>query len=179
MKSILYPFLLLVFTISIKAQSTEELIKSIRSEYQKINSNIDTYTQKEAYYTEEEAYWMNVQYTGYLDNKNQLVLLKFSVGEEGYWSSYEMYFKDENIIFIYNESGEPDESERQDRIYFHNRRIIRALMKSKSGSLNKTFDQIENINNVEIMNDVEQSSIDYLKNVDAHVSQFWQVLDKE
>ncbi len=138
-------------------------MKQIREEYDKIESNRQSGALKEysIYYTDSVAYWNNTHYTAFYDEQSNLVLLTYSIGEEGYYGNYEISFKDRKPFFILSTSGEPDGKESQGRIYIYNDRIINALIKEKSPDQTLDFSQIENKTDNSIMDNVNNSNSGY------------------
>ena len=151
--------IIFIGNFSIYSQETiENQIKEIRKDYVEITSNLSNYKKKEAYYSNKEAYWMNVGYTGYLKADNLLVYLTYEYGEEGYGSEMQYYFKNNKVFFIFIESIDPEGNQTQERIYFWNSKIIKALIKEKSVADKRPFGKIPNKKHKELSKDTNQSS---------------------
>jgi hypothetical protein len=125
-----------------------------------------------------EHYWNSTNYTGYFNPSNQLALLKFSRGEEGYWSEFEYYFRDEELFFIYIHSGEPDGAEKEARIYFSSKVIVQALLKSRAAGDEKKMADLENRRYDSVMDNLEKSSREHYIGVETEVSQFRAAMKK-
>ncbi|BDA78556.1 hypothetical protein LPTSP3_g14860 [Leptospira kobayashii] len=179
-------FLSIIFSIyvlshSLYAQTNkQDQIGNIRKEYQKINSELGSYRERKVTWQPpkpyEGSYMDHVNYTGYLNSSHDLILLKFSRGEEGYWAEYEYYFKNKELLFIYIYSGEPDGKEKQERIYFWNKKIIQALIKEKFAEEKKTINDLENKTYDTIMNDINKFARDFLNDAETERKKFYQAL---
>jgi hypothetical protein len=173
--------LLVIFILStqiVDGQTTvDEKVKAIRQEYQKINSNLSSYKKMDVYYTDPAAYWNNRHYTGFLNSKNELDKLTFSIGEEGYWSNYEYCFKNGEVFFIFIHSGQPDGSEKQQRIYIWNKTIINALLKEKTVDDNRKISEIENKRDDTIMENVTNETRNNLQGLEVDVSNFYKAMN--
>lgn len=174
-------FYLIVFILSaqfLDAQSTvDKQVLAIRNEFQLINSHLNNYIKKEVFYTVKDRYWNNVHYTGYLNSGNELVKLTYSIGEEGYWGNYEYYFKNGEVFFIFIHSGEPDGSEKQERIYIWNKTIINALLKEKTAEDKRNISEIENKRDDIIMENVINETKNNLNGVDIELTKFYSALN--
>jgi hypothetical protein len=180
-----YRFFLVVLIFlsgqSVTAQLTKEAqIISIRKEYQKINKELGSYKKKEATWKPENSYdgsYMDhLKYTGYYNSSGQLVLLKYKRGEEGYWSLYEYYFKNNEIFFSFIHSGDPEGGETEERIYFWDKKIIQAYLKTKPVD-NETRIEGNEVNDV-FMKDVERQTEYFLLQVKDSIDKFKQALNK-
>lgn len=172
--------LLILFSVPhIHSQSTkEELVNDIRIKRHKINSELNSYTEKVVRWDAGASYWNSTNYTGYLDASKQVVLLKFSHGEEGYWSHYEYYFANGEIVFIFIHSGEPDGTEKQESVYFWNKEIIQAYLKQKPSNESRPIDDLEEKPNNEIMARVGESTEIFLRGVDTELRNFHDALSQ-
>ncbi len=164
---------------SLAQNTVDSQIKEIRKEYGKITGNLDSYEKKEVYYSNEDAYWMNVEYTGYFNNSKKLVYLTYEFGEEGYGSEVQYYFKNDQVFFIFIESIDPEENITQERIYFWNKKIIKALIKEKRATDDRTFAKIPNKKHVELLTDINKSSKIKLSGVELDRTQFFSALKKD
>ncbi|RLD68048.1 MAG: hypothetical protein DRI95_03840 [Bacteroidetes bacterium] len=172
--------IIFIGNLSVYSQETiENQIKEIRKDYVEITSNINNYQKKEAFYTNDQAYWMNTAYTGYLNDVNKLVYLTYEYGEEGYGATIHYYFKNKKIIFMFIESIDPDGNKTQERIYFWDDKIIKALIKEKNNADKRPFSEISNKKNEELWQDIDQSSKIKLSGVEQDRTQFFSALKKE
>jgi hypothetical protein len=165
--------------LPIYAQSTvDEQVNDIRMMCQKINSELHLFEEKNVRWDAGASYWNSTNYTGYLDASKQVVMLKFSHGEEGYWGNYEYYFNNGEIGFIFIHSGEPDGTEKQESIYFWNKAIIRANIKQKPSDQTRSMDDLEEKTNDEIMNRVGESTQMFLTGVDTEIRNFREAMNQ-
>ena len=172
--------IIFIGTLSVYSQETiENQIKEIRKDYVEITSNLNNYQKKEAFYTNDQAYWMNTAYTGYFNSVNKLVYLTYEYGEEGYGATVHYYFKDKKIIFMFIESIDPEENKTQERIYFWDNKIIKALIKEKKATDNRPFEKIPNKKHEELWKDIDQSSKIKLSGVEQDRTQFFSALKKK
>lgn len=179
MQKLAFLFAFILCAYILRSQTiVDEQIKSIRKEYLSINSNLNTLIKNEVYYTDDKAYWNNTRYTAYYNLNHQLVRLNFAIGEEGYWSEVEYYFKDGQIMFIYIYSGEPDGSEKQERIYFWKSEIFHALIKLKAAGDKRTFSDIPNKPHRNIMNNLGAETKKYLESIENELQKFYEAAGK-
>jgi len=159
------------FSFSSAQSDVDSQIKEIRKEYQRINAQLNTFQKVESYFNNGANYSLNQRYTGFIDKNNKLVLLKFTLGEEGYRSDTEYYFKDGNIMFIFTYSRQPDGEESQDRIYFKDKKIIQTLTKLKPAGDNRSINDIEN-KRTEDTSKIESATKIYLDEVKENLDKF-------
>jgi hypothetical protein len=153
-------------------------VNRIRKDYLKINAELKTYRKVEARWDAGEHYWNSTDYTGYFDRSDQLALLKFAHGEEGYWSEHEHYFRDGELFFIYVHSGTPDGEEKEERIYFSSKVIVQALLKSKAAGDTTRMADLENKRHDSVMDNIDAASKEHYLSVATEVGHFNEALRK-
>ena len=179
MKKLVYFLVFIMPALCLPAQSlVDEQVKSIKKEFEWINLNLDDFIKNEINYTNENAYWDNTHYTAYINSNHELVRLNFSVGEEGYWSQHEYYFKHGKIFFIYIYSGEPDGSEKQVRIYFWDNTIIHALLKQKLSDEPRSITDIPNKRFDAVMDNVTMETYRYLESVENELKKYYEAFGR-
>ncbi len=121
--------------------STEEIIKNIRTEYSKINKNINTYKKIEKENNWESTEWGNITY--YYDKYNLPKKIIAKYFWEMWDNTYEFYYKDWKVFFVfqfekkystpiyYKWFDENDFIITENRYYFHNNKMIKWLDNSK------------------------------------------------
>ena len=142
-------------------------IQHIKDEYSSIAEaqKLGKLEKRDIYYEDMEAYWNNTDYEAYYNAENQLVLLTFDVGEEGYFSYYEYYFKDRKPFFVFKQSSDPEDNETEERIYIYNDKIVRALIKENPSTEIRIFSEIQNKEDKKIMDNIEKSSKNILNEI--------------
>jgi len=138
----------------------ESKIKKIKEEYSRIESLRKT-GELQAYniaYLDSIAYWNNTHYTALYDDQSKLVLLTYGIGEEGYYSENEIFFKDRKPFFAYSQSRDADDRQSQERIYIYNDQIVEALVKLKSPEDTREFSEIKNAEKTDLLKDLNRSS---------------------
>lgn len=153
-------------------------IGDIRTARQSVHSELDSYTEKVVRWDAGTSYWNSTTYTGYLDDAKQIVLLKFSHGEEGYWANYEYFFRQGEIAFIAIHSGEPDGAEKLETIYFWNREIIQAYVKQKPSGEPRSLDELEERFHDEIMSRPGEFTQSFLNGVETELRNFREAMNQ-
>ncbi|MBN1252956.1 MAG: hypothetical protein JXR51_12610 [Bacteroidales bacterium] len=180
MKTTLIVLTLVFFQFFAYSQDlTEKHIKEIRNEYAYINSNLAKFSKKEIFVSNDEVYWRNTNYTGYLNDKNQLVFLTYKVGEEGYGTEIQYYFKNDKLFFNYVYSIDPEENETEERYYFYDSQIIKALIKERKFDNKLSLDKIANKENKEVIKNVVEFSKIQVDNANLDKKQFFDAINKE
>jgi len=169
----------------------EQKLDEIRKEYQKINSELESYVKKVSieeipyYYMHYEGDSLVIdgqtvfdecETYGYFNNNNELVLLtnKYA-GEEGTWYDYQFYFKNEQVFFILMSDGD-GRTETQERIYFYEGKIIQALIKRKSYYDERDFSDIKNERYDFVMDNIEDQTLKKLKFTKSFIDNFYEGL---
>ncbi len=80
---------------------------------------------------------------------------------------------------MFIESIDPDGNKTQERIYFWDDKIIKALIKEKNNADKRPFSEISNKKNEELWQDIDQSSKIKLSGVKQDRTQFFEALKKE
>ncbi len=172
MKKFVMLFAVVIFCLtSCQSQTKEDQIKKITENFKDVEANIDSYERKDILYEDPENHWMNANYTAYI-SKEKVVKLVEETGEEGYGSTISFYYKDEKIFFIFLQSVDPDENEDEKRIYFHDEKIIDALMKNKAEGETREFSKIKNTPDENILKDLTKSTKVYLEMAKTALSQY-------
>jgi hypothetical protein len=191
MKIIPYLFIFFIFSNAAAQDVSEQQINEIRKEFQKINSELESYVKKVSveeipyYYMHSDGDSLVIdgqtvidlcKTYGYFNKNNELVLLtnKYA-GEEGTWNDYQYYFKNEKVFFILKSEGD-GMTETQERIYFYEGNIIMALIKRKSYDYEKDFKDIKNERYDFVMNNIEEQSQKYLKYTKSFIDDFYKGL---
>lgn len=137
-------------SITDKTSSLGSNIELIEKEYHKIDSELATYTKKQATYHHEQKdgemviYSYSLNYTGYFNAKGELVLLTYSDSDEGYYSEYSYYFKDGNEFFLIKKNDFEREDELSINHYYMNKgKGFLAKIKKKTYEDETPFNQIE------------------------------------
>jgi hypothetical protein len=147
-------------------------IKRIKDEYNRIESarKSGILNEQNISYTNETAYWNNTNYTVFFDEKMDMVLLKYGVGEEGYYSENQIYFKDRKPFFVFSSETEPDDTQYQKRFYIYNDKMVNALVKKLAPDEARDFSEVENKIDSEMMNDPQSSSIVLIKGIENEIA---------
>ncbi len=80
---------------------------------------------------------------------------------------------------MFIESIDPDGNKTQERIYFWDDKIIKALIKEKNNADKRPFSEISNKKIEELWQDIDQSSKIKLSGVEQDRTQFFSALKKE
>lgn len=169
-------FILLFLTVNLFAQTTEdEKVSAVRTIYYDIENNLSSFEKYEKRYSEEPngeiAHYYIADYVGFY-NRNQLVKLEQSTGDEGYWSRTEFYYKDGTLYFVFENSGDPMGDLVQRRIYFYNNKIVRALIKKTSEDGGLDFSKVSNKKDTELLSRKSDAEKQYLRWSENAIKEF-------
>ncbi|MBN2893201.1 MAG: hypothetical protein JXL97_15125 [Bacteroidales bacterium] len=152
MKKLLFTIALLIPISSLFAQTYDEKISYVRTQFSTIENNIDNYTYKQYIYQPEEDYPPYAYYDFWFDSNGELVKIQESMGEEGYYTERNYYFDDKNLFFYFSSDNEPGEESYEEidyfiteyRVYFYNGEIFEFLSKYKDESDKRKISDIKN-----------------------------------
>ena len=136
-------------------------ISNIKKEYKQIevDRKASTLKLKRINYHNDQAFWRNTSYDAYYNKQDELVLLTYSLADEGYLTTDSIYFKNRKPFFIINTQATPADEDyitynlTQDRIYMYNNQVIKVLRKAKNKYNSNDLDFTELLNN-EITNQI-------------------------
>lgn len=166
--------LLLSFTyILATSQSLNEKINWIRKHYYNIENNIPSYSKKECSIKENDYdnyfYFFNVYY----NQNNQIVKIlqytgdEHSITGERTTGTISYYYNNGELFFIFEENLTENVYEEksvkkytEDRLYFYDEELIRALKKESS---EHDMSRVKNRNNVTLLNNKDYHSKIYLE----------------
>ncbi|GEM_PF-6965546 len=156
-------------------QDNEMKIKKIKEEYDRIESLRNSGSLKEYTidYTDSIAYWNNTRYTARYDDQDRLVLLTYAVGEEGYFSENQIYFKERKPFFAFTSSIEASDFRYETRNYIFNNLIVESLIKNKSYDDSRDFEEIPNEENNEYLENIMQFSKRLTNGIESEVLRFY------
>ncbi|MBN1180968.1 MAG: hypothetical protein JXB49_01685 [Bacteroidales bacterium] len=137
--------------ISSKAQDAIEIhVKRIREDFNNIQQNLKNDEVRKYQYLVPTSYSDKSQdFTAYLD-KDRIVLLVSEYKEGKYLERNSMYYKNDELFFIFRESTEKDGSQKQERLYYLDSRLIKALIKVKDTTETRPFAQISNVKHPDV-----------------------------